>query len=56
MWLGMFPLGMVTLAALSRMRRNWGSPALQEEGLSNLEKASSVSRVKSSQSALRRLV
>ena len=54
--LGMWPVGMWCLEAVTRVWRNWDSPVLQEEGASNEANASSVSRVYESQSALRRLV
>ena len=55
MGLGMWPWGMKCLAAVRRIRRNWDSPVLQEEGCSRRAKASSVSRVYESQSAFFRL-
>ena len=56
MWLGIFPWGMWCLAAERRVRRNRGSPVLQEEGNCIRANASSVSRVNDSQSAFRKLV
>ena len=47
---------MKCLAEVRRILRNWASPVLAEEGGSRREKASSVSRVKDSQSAFLRLV
>ena len=56
MWLGMFPWGMWCRAARRRVRRNRGSPVLQEEGSCITANASSVSRVNESQSAFRKFV
>ena len=56
MQLGIFPLGMDWTEAEFRIRRNWVSPALQEEGLSHWANSSSESRSNSTQSALRKLV
>ena len=42
---------MKCLAAVRRIRRNWDSPVLQEDGCSRRAKPSSVSRVYESQSA-----
>ena len=49
---GTWPLGTWCLSAVRRIRRNWISPALQEEGSSSRRaNASSASRVKEIQSA-----
>ena len=53
---GMCPLGMWCLAADWRIRRNWTSPELQEEGSSRRANLSSVSRVYEVQSAFLRFV
>ena len=53
---GMWPLGTWCLSAVRRIRRNWTSPALQEEGSSSRRaNASSASWVKEVQFAFLRL-